>query len=282
MEKLNWKYCQDNSDLILSGGIKTILASSLITNINQVENSYGNYLISYKGVHYYVGEAKEMPKRIKQQYTEKTSIFYKNYLDSRKHYEVGKIPILNFELRILQTQIGRKEIEEFGIVNLPTRLNKFERGKRKKVSMTVNEDIWIEVQILSEKLLAEGEKELLDTDSKVWSINLPSSNAGVYMVRSKKNEILYIGESSDIQERYFTHGSTTYFSALRRHVGTELLGLKFIDDKKRRFTEYDDIRVTQYLKECLYSYMHVNLGRYELEEFLIRKHRPLLNRKENK
>lgn len=282
MENINWKYCQENSDLILTSGIQIIVSSPLVNNISEIKNSYANYLISYKGVHYYIGEAKELPKRIKQQFIEKTSTFYKNYLDAKKSYDIEKIPILEFELRTMSANIGRKEIEEFGMVNLPTRLNKFERGKRKKVQLIGQDELWLKVQEIVEEILIEGEKEILSKEIKNWSNSSPQSNAGIYMVRNGKDELIYIGESSDIQERYTTHSSTTYFSALRRHIGTEILELKFIDDKKRRFSDTNDLRVTQYLKECKYSCMTVNFGRYELEENLIRKHKPLLNRKENK
>lgn len=279
---INWKYCQENSDLILTSGIQIILSSPLVNHISEIKNSYGNYLISYKGVHYYIGEAKEIPKRIKQQFTEKTSTFYKNYLDSKNSYDIEKIPILEFEPRTMSTIIGRKEIEEFGMVNLPTRLNKFERGKRRKVQLKGQDELWLEVQDIVEEILIEGENEILSKEIKNWSNSFPQSSAGIYMVRNSKAELIYIGESSDIQERHSTHCSKTYFSALRRHIGTEILEFKFIDDKKRRFSEANDSRVTQYLKECKYSCMPVNFGRYELEEYLIRKHKPLLNRKENK
>ena len=281
MNNIDWKYCQENSDLILASGIQLILSSPLITHIHQIEKSYGNYLISHKGVHYYIGEAKELLKRIKQQFTENTSTFYNNYLKDRKSYEVEKISILEFELRTMLTKIGRKEIEEFGMVNLSTRLNKFERGKRKKIQLLGQDELWLIVQEGFEEILIEGEKEILSKEIANWNNSSPESNAGIYMVRNNK-DLLYIGESSDVQERYSTHNSTTYFSALRRHIGTEILGFEFIDDKKRRFSETNDLQVTQYLKECKYTYMSVNFGRYELEEYLIRKHKPFLNRKENK
>jgi predicted GIY-YIG superfamily endonuclease len=279
MPEINWNYCQSNSDLILACGISSLLSSTPIEAINELQNSYGNYLISYKGTHYYIGEGKDLAARIKQQYNEKYSTFYKSYLDSRKHYEVGKIPILDFELKIIYTTIGRKEIEEFGMINLPTKLNKFERGKRRIIKIEIEKNIWNDVQAEYEKLMIEGEKEFLKQYSTTWNNAFPKALPGVYMVVNSTDEIIYIGESSDISERYSTHSSTTYFSALRRHIGTELLGFNFIDAKKRKFNANEDSKVTDYLRACMYRSMAVSFGRFELEEYLIRKHKPLLNRK---
>ncbi|MGY8808652.1 MAG: GIY-YIG nuclease family protein, partial [Fidelibacterota bacterium] len=99
-----------------------------------------------------------------------------------------------------------------------------------------------------------------------------------------KDGLIYIGESSNIYQRYKTHSGTTYFSALRRHIGTDILNffLKSKNGRKRYFTDSEDSMVDIYLKKCKISYMKINFGRFELEEYLIRKYHPLLNRKENK
>ena len=280
--EIDWSFCQSNSDLILACALQQLIHSFSIESIDQVPNSYGCYLISHKGTHYYIGEAKDLNKRIRQQFDERYSTFYKNYINTRKHYEIGKIPILDFELRILDTKIGRKEVEEFGMVNLPTKLNKFERGKRKIIKIEIDENIWKNVQAEYERLLIEGENYFLTKPFTDWNRATPKSLPGVYKVANSKDEIIYIGESSDIYERYITHGTTTYFSALRRHIGTELLGLSFVDPKKRKFKDSEDFRVTNYLMGCKYRGLPVNFGRFELEEYFIRKHNPLLNIKGNK
>ena len=46
--------------------------------------------------------------------------------------------------------------------------------------------------------------------------------------------------------------------------------------------ESENKQINSYLDNCLLRTMKINFGRFELEEFLIRKHKPLLNRKENK
>ena len=85
-------------------------------------------------------------------------------------------------------------------------------------------------------------------------------------------------------KRFKNHSEITYSSALRRHIGTDIFGFGLVEKygKKTSFTKQDDLRVNKFLKECEIRIMPTNFGRKELEEYLIRKHKPLLNRKENK
>jgi len=146
VDNFNWEFCNRNSDLILSCGIEILLNSQEITSLDQLSNIRGNYLVTHKKEKYYVGEAKELKKRIRQQFKEKTSTFYKNYLKSLKSFELEKLHISDFSLYTLQTNIGRKEIEEFAIVNLHTSLNKFNKGKRNIVNIKIANNIWEEIQ----------------------------------------------------------------------------------------------------------------------------------------
>jgi len=282
MENITWEYCQNNSDLILACGIDILLKSNEITELNQLYNNPGNYLISHNKKYYYIGEAKELRKRIKQQFTNKTSTFYKNYLKSLKYFELDKIPILEFNLNVISTQIGRKEIEEFAIVNLGTKLNKFQRGKRELVKVEIKQNIWHKIQENAENLLEQGENILFNQPFLSWFDSKPTREPGIYIVKDNKESLIYIGESSNVFDRYTTHCGTTYFSALRRHIGTEILDFNFIDSKKRKFKASDDNKINEYLRVCKYSSMPIHFGRFELESFLIKKHQPLLNRKDNK
>lgn len=102
------------------------------------ENDYGNYLISDKNnIWNSTGEAKSLSKRLKQHSKEKTSTFYKNYLklEKQKGNQKGLLKISDFEVRKIKAEIGRKELEEFGIVNIPANLNKFQLGKRKNSTL---------------------------------------------------------------------------------------------------------------------------------------------------
>ena len=285
MEKINWKFIQQNSDSILADGLWQLIKSPFESCNEITHNDFGNYLISHDEKPYYIGEAKDICKRLKQQFRVETSTFYKNY---QKHLTNNKglntVPIDVFRIQHISTQLGRKEVEEFGIVNLPTIVNSFQLKKRNKYQILYNNGIWNEVQKLKSELLKEGEKEILKSTFKKWSENVVDPNAGLYIVKDKDNQLIYIGESSNISERYVTHSNTTYFSALRRHIATEILSfeLKERNGKKKYLTEAEDRAVTLFLQSCNSVFYHANFGRCELEEYLIKKHQPLLNRKGNK
>lgn len=287
MTQINWKYCQNNSDLILASGINLLIKKSKTSFEDLYPSEYGNYLISDKANKWkYIGEAKSLSNRLKQHSKERTSTFLKNYLKLQKDFlNLPKgLKINDFQIRTILTNIGRKEIEEFGIVNIPANLNKFQKGKRNKYSGVVEQNIWDDVQSNFQSLLEQGEKELLKSRDYKWFDAQVKSTGGLYWVEHFSKGLIYIGESSNIYDRYETHSGTTYFSALRRHIGENILGfqLQTRKGKKRYFKDNEDLKVTDFLRKCTIKPYGVNFGRYELEEYLIRKYKPLLNRKENK
>lgn len=280
MSKINWNFVQNNSNKILSDGCFKLNSQNYSNFSSVIGRGYGNYLISLNEVPYYVGEAKDILSRIKQQSNSKNSTFFKNYLKTKN----ADKKINDFKIQIIQTSIGRKEIEEFGIVNYPTVLNKFQLGKRNRIEITSHNELWDEVQNNFSEVLKQGESELLTLKFVFWFDLKLLSTAGLYLVKDKNDKLIYVGESSSVEERITTHSGRTYFSALRRHIGTEILGyeLQEIKGKKRYFSDKEDLNVTDFLRECKAVIFPVNFGRYELEEYLIKKYRPLLNRKDNK
>lgn len=283
MEKINWTYTQINSDKILADGILK-LKESQTEKLSEISCSdFGNYLISHLDNPYYIGEAKNIKARLKQQFKPTTSTFYKNFQKSVKNDQGLKlIPIDNFSVRFMVTEIGRKEIEDFGIVNLSTQLNKFQIGKRLKIDLLKQNGLWDKIQGQKSELLKQAEQEVFNQRFANWFDNNVKSTAGLYIVKLKE-KIIYIGESSDIKERHITHSTTTYFSALRRHVATDILSyeLKERNGKKKYLTDKENVDVTDYLRGTIAIFYPVSFGRYELEEYLIKKYRPLLNRKDN-
>lgn len=274
---INWIFCQNNSDKILFEGI-TKLKNSVASNWREINIACsGNYLIVNKNKPYYLGEAKNLKKRLRSQFTPTRSTFYKTYTKKIG----GNLQIEGFKVSTIKTSIGRKETEEFGIVNLPTILNKFQLDKRNKISFSNIENIWEEVQNQYEVLLYQGESWFSKQSIVKWfNASIPIL-AGVYAVFDSSQKLIYIGESSDINKRHMVHSGRTYFSALRRHIGTDIFGFEFIDSKKRRFTEENDVLITDFLKTCSIKFATVNFGRFELEEYLIKKYNPALNRKDN-
>lgn len=285
MSKFSWDIIQKQSDEILSCGLNKLKTQPFCDTSTVSEKGFGNYLISLNKVPFYVGEGKELIKRLKQQFKPTTSTFYKNFEKLKSTNQlITPATIENFKIQFISTNIGRKEVEEFGIVNLPTKLNSFQLDKRKKFPIADQKGLWNEVQQNFANILIEGESKILKSTFVPWFDAKILNSAGIYLVKDKSGNLIYIGESSIVAERIKTHSGRTYFSALRRHIGTEILEytLKEIKGKKRYFSEAEDRKVTDFLKSCTVAIFQVNFGRYELEEYLIKKHRPLLNRKDNK
>lgn len=287
MTKINWTYCQNNSNSILASGLDILRKDSLKNFSSEFSKGFGNYIISDKTKKWnYTGEAKNLSTRLMQHSKEKTSTFFNNY--KRFENEFPNYPkglgINKFEIRTINTLIGRKELEEFGIVNIPAVINKFQKGKRDIFKQKVNAEIWTEAQNNFQSILEQGEKKLMGLKSYNWFQAEIPSTAGLYWVENKTKGLIYIGESSNIYERYDTHSGKTYFSALRRHIGENILGFKLqtINGRKRYFSDVEDSKITTFLTKCTIKPFPISFGRYELEEYLIKKHNPLLNRKGNK
>ncbi|AIH03151.1 GIY-YIG nuclease family protein [Riemerella anatipestifer] len=276
----NWNFVQKYSNEVLMDGIFNLKKQDFQDFPNIKNSNAGNYLISNKNVDFYIGESKNLEKRIKQQSKENTSTFYKNY---KKIYKQNLLKISDFRVQVINTNIGRKEIEEFGIVNLKTTLNKFQLEKRSSFKIQKN-GFWNEVQENFNEIILEAENQIFKEKFNFWFDCDVKIVSGLYIVKNKKEELIYIGESSNINERFLTHSSRTYFSALRRHIGTEILNYELIETngRKRLFTDKQDLEVTKFLKNCNALFFPIYFGRYEIEEFLIKKHRPFLNRKDNK
>jgi predicted GIY-YIG superfamily endonuclease len=277
---VNWGSCQRDSDPILAEGL-LVLISQEAAKPNQVNSeAAGNYLVSLKDEIVYIGEAKNLACRIRQQLIAKTSTFYKTYM--KRVADPASIDA--FRVRYMATAVGRKEIEEFGMVNAGCSLNKFQRGKRNAVATAVGSTLWSEVQRQYATIIDQGEAAVLAAPFSPWVNALANARAGIYVAHAPKRcDILYIGESSNVKARHKCHSGQTYFSALRRHVGTEVLGfsLKERNGKAKYFTEDEDGAVTAFIDSCCVACVPVTFGRFELEEHLIRKYRPQLNRKDN-
>ena len=122
-------------------------------------------------------------------------------LEKEFHNLPKGLKINDFDIRIILTSIGRKEIEEFGIVNIPANLNKFQKGKRQKYSGVIDQKIWYEVQSSFKLLLEQGEKKLLKQKEYKWFDAQVKSTAGLYWVEHSSKGLIYIGESSNIYDR---------------------------------------------------------------------------------
>ena len=276
---MHWTEIQSDALRLLSGGLHALQSvppgpASLALSSKLT----GNYLIYEPGPRpVYAGEALIIGRRLRQQFAEKSS-FYKNYCRAAPVHE--RLPIHQFSVGYMGVTLGRKELEEFAMANL-TLLNTFRSKKAASLATDIIrvEGAWEALQMRREEVLKDGERHILQGEKLPWSSIAAPKSAGIYFVYYDE-ELIYIGESSDLSERHRTHSKQTYFSALRRHIGTELLGLQFI--AKKRFSDEGDLAVTALLQGCFACFCPVALGRMELEEHLIAQHRPLLNRKGRK
>jgi len=277
---ISWEFVQKHADRILAEGIHHLRAQTFLRSDQVTLDGPGNYLISLDGVPVYIGEAMDVRQRLKTQFDANRSTFYKTFLVSDPDIprDIGE-----FRVQTMATRFGRKEIEDFGIVNVPTRLNKFQKNKRPVIDPSYGSEMWGLVQEACHDLLAEGAERYMARPMVPWTEATPPDAPGLYGLWGEGDETpLYVGESSELANRYKTHSTNTYMSALRRHVGSVILGLELKDKngkKNKVFTEADDRMVDAYLERSLYSWMEVGLGRYEVEDHLIQTELPVLNRK---
>ena len=281
--KANWDFVQDHANRILAEGIYRLRQRDAVrTELVTVEEP-GNYLISLDGRPRYIGEGIDVRKRLITQFHAKRSTFYKTYIKKRTE---ALRDVEEFRVQAMATSFGRKEIEDFGIVNIPTDLNKFQKNKRPKLVPAYSDDMWRLVQEIREDLLIEGAERYFEQPKVPWFEATPPDAPGLYgLWADGESAPLYIGESSELANRYKSHSENTYISALRRHVGTELLGFDLKEKygkKNRSFTEVEDRMVNDFLSSSEYSWLPVGLGRYEVESFLIKREAPVLNRKGNR
>lgn len=285
-----WNALQAQSDDILMEGLNILSQNPFLNFDSTFPPSPGNYLITHINKPVYIGESKTLNKRLQQHSQQKTSTFFKNYSDigSLSLIEQG-LEISDFSVQFIMTSLGRKELEEFGMVNLATSLNKFHNDKRNRVANSNGLDLWTLIQRNTMPLLEQGEQHFLNCQKAPWDKGSPPTVPGVYGVWDQANKLVYVGESTNISDRYITHSKKTRFSALRRNIATTIfgyklksktdLGIKSKDKKKAFLTEEEELSVNKYLANCYVVFQEVSFGRLELEEYLIEKYKPLLNKK---
>lgn len=108
-------------------------------------------------------------------------------------------------------------------------------------------------------MFEQKEKELLNIPRLAWKDmhRLPKTN-GVYMIHFAE-QILYIGESKNIWDRFWKHHRTGNASSFR----TNMIKAK-VD--------------STILENCTIQYVQLLYGRKEFEEYLIEKYKPIFNK----
>src|SRR2546421_2501427 len=101
---VDWATCQRVSDQILAEGLLALRNQEAVKPEQVNSEIAGNYLISLNSEMHYIGEAKHLASRIRQQFVARTSTFYKTYAK-----RVGSpSPIDAFRVRYMETAVGRK------------------------------------------------------------------------------------------------------------------------------------------------------------------------------
>ena len=111
-------------------------------------------------------------------------------------------------------------------------------------------------------MFEQKEQELLNNPKLAWKdmSRLPKAN-GVYIIYLAE-QILYIGESKNIWDRFWKHHRTGNASSFRANMIKENIESSILDN-------------------CTIQYVQLLYGRKELEEYLIEKYKPVFNKVRN-
>jgi predicted GIY-YIG superfamily endonuclease len=275
---LSWVDLQRHADAVLASGLRDLLGQPP-TAWGPVDlHTAGVYVFSDADATGYVGESISVSWRVGQHRDP----------ESRFMIGLGATGIVNplghaasrLSIRHLAVDIGRLELEEFAIACHRPTANVMRRNSRVALAYAdADTALWRAVQGDSGRLLVEGVRAAQDVAPVRWAAMRPPAGAGLYILSGADGQALYVGETDAMGERLRTHaGSRSYFSALRRHVGAELLGLAFAPNVRRGFSPADEARISAYLETCSMAIMPLTFGRWELERELVHEMHPVLNR----
>ena len=116
---------------------------------------------------------------------------------------MGNLGINDFTVQVIHTKIGRKELEEFGIVNLPAILNKAHKGARKRLFGNPNEGIWGIVIENYKPLFEDGEQVLRNIKFNNWQRVIAYKSPAIYWIEHIDHGL--IGETYDMKKRFKNH-----------------------------------------------------------------------------
>jgi predicted GIY-YIG superfamily endonuclease len=275
---LSWSDLQRHADAVLASGLNDLMS--------QPRSSWGPVNLHTAGVYafsdgdaiIYVGESTSVSWRVGQHHDPRSRLMAT--LLAAGVADPDAYAASRLTIRVLPVELGRLELEELAIACLRPSVNLMRRDSRTVLAYAdVPTDLWRRVQSGSDRLLKAGVSAVLEVPAAPWKAMRPSVGAGLYILRHSKGKALYVGETDALGERLGIHrGARSYFSALRRHVGTELLGLAFAPNVRRGFSPEEEARISAYLTTCTIAIVPLAFGRWELERELVGEMRPVLNR----
>lgn len=123
-------------------------------------------------------------------------------------------------------------------------------------------------------IFEKAEKELLDSrrikfkKCKNWRKENVPNEAGIYAVFENENNLLYIGESGNLKARMNEINRTVNHSFRKQFGHLRYNGIK----SRKKFSEDIEVLLDEYFAANLFvSFLPVNLGRLEIETYLITK-----------
>jgi len=131
---------------------------------------------------------------------------------------------------------------------------------------------WEQIQQKATQLTELGEVRLLAMPLIPWDKVELVAEAGVYWIQHPKYGV-YIGQTRNFRQRFGRHDR--YSSAFRTNLG-KIMG--FVK-QNNRFSPEEVLLLNNSIQQCQLRFMPVAFGRLELEEHLIKKYQPALNRK---
>lgn len=142
--------------------------------------------------------------------------------------------------------------------------------RRQAVSFVVDGEAFKEAaRHLYERLEKEADFHFF---SDSWPAEVPDA-PGVYLIWNRASELVYVGETANLRERMKDICRTCNHTC-RRKVGRVEFGAT-IEPATRRFDAEAEARVTAYFKDELkVAFAEVNMGRKELEHYLLAEHHP--------
>ena len=116
--------------------------------------------------------------------------------------------------------------------------------------------------------------------TKSWRANIPRFPC-VYALYEKKETLIYIGETGNLQKR-MSEICRAGGHAFRRQLGCKNMKALLIKGKKK-FEPETEMQIDSFLDNDLYvSFIEVNFGRLEIETYLITKNQKFLLNSEKK
>jgi len=276
--RVSWSEVHEYADGILAAGLRHLLAQPKLPWGPVRMSQAGVYVFSDGDTTAYVGESTSVSWRVGQHLKSNSRLM--GSLRSAGIIDAVTHAASDFQVQVVPVSIGRLELEEMGIACLHPTFNLMRLVSRlARRYHDADVELWLRVEEEFESLMSDGAEMAANVEGVDWPEMNPTPGAGLYIVRGQDGKTLYVGESDALAERLGTHcRPRSYFSALRRHVGTELLGLEFAPEIVRGFSPSGEASISDFLSSCTVAIVPLAFGRWELERHLVQTHRPLLNR----